>query len=178
MVRPPYSARPSYISPHSWDMMTDAEQVEELRILAAEDARDCAPAPIRPPRGPRPAKPRWRVVQPATLSDAYAYNQISGHLYKRTVHSCSNQHMHKVWVRDKERLDPRPAGVLHKSGALVMWWDGKLIYAHRLIWELMTGAPPAGQIRHINGNRSDNRWDNLELVRQVPIELPDFLLPK
>ena len=41
---------------------------------------------------------------------------------------------------------------------------GKQYYAHRLIWLLTTGAWPVGQIDHINGNKTDNRIDNLRDV--------------
>ena len=38
---------------------------------------------------------------------------------------------------------------------------GRLTLAHRVIWLWMTGEH-AGEINHINRNRSDNRWENLE----------------
>lgn len=36
--------------------------------------------------------------------------------------------------------------------------------AHRAAWAIMTGKMPKGQIDHINGNGTDNRWENLRLV--------------
>lgn len=38
---------------------------------------------------------------------------------------------------------------------------GAYVLAHRVIWAMVTGAWPTGQIDHINGVRTDNRWINL-----------------
>jgi len=40
----------------------------------------------------------------------------------------------------------------------------KKITAHRAAFALMTGRWPDEEIDHINGNRSDNRWENLREV--------------
>ncbi|WP_441005025.1 HNH endonuclease signature motif containing protein [Novilysobacter viscosus] len=42
---------------------------------------------------------------------------------------------------------------------------GSCLYAHRIIWECVHGAIPAGmEIDHLNGRKTDNRIRNLELV--------------
>lgn len=38
---------------------------------------------------------------------------------------------------------------------------GSSHFVHRLIWLYMTGAYPKKMIDHIDGNRSNNKWDNL-----------------
>ena len=39
--------------------------------------------------------------------------------------------------------------------------------AHRVIYCLVEGEWPKGHIDHINGDRSDNRWENLRLVSRI-----------
>lgn len=44
-----------------------------------------------------------------------------------------------------------------QDGYVQIFVDGIAYRAHRLIWKLITGREPIGQIDHKNGNRSDNR---------------------
>jgi hypothetical protein len=53
------------------------------------------------------------------------------------------------------------AGSLRKNGYVQINIDGKLYFAHRLIWMLATGEWPKKELDHINGVRSDNRLENL-----------------
>lgn len=42
--------------------------------------------------------------------------------------------------------------------------NGKNFKAHKVIWLLVYGETPKDQIDHINGDRSDNRLENLRMV--------------
>lgn len=53
------------------------------------------------------------------------------------------------------------AGSIGKDGYRVIGIDGRVYLAHRLAFLYMTGAFPVAEVDHINGDRADNRWQNL-----------------
>jgi hypothetical protein len=66
------------------------------------------------------------------------------------------------WTKSRPgRRVNSPVGCLSPNGYLVVRIDGKLYYAHRLVWALCKGSPVPDTLDHINGNRSDNRIENL-----------------
>lgn len=59
------------------------------------------------------------------------------------------------------RFAGKPAGwVMPKSGYVRLLLKGRRYLAHRVIWKMMTGEEPE-QVDHENGDRLDNRWENL-----------------
>lgn len=55
----------------------------------------------------------------------------------------------------------REAGSRDGTGYVHLNFNGKYYQAHRIIWKLETGDDPTGEIDHIDGDRTNNRWINL-----------------
>jgi hypothetical protein len=63
------------------------------------------------------------------------------------------------------------AGCKTTKGYLVVSIDYRLYFAHRLAFLYMTGASPNSQIDHIDGNRANNRFENLrDVSRSVNLQ--------
>ncbi len=56
------------------------------------------------------------------------------------------------------------AGSVIQGGYISIRVDGMDYLAHRLAWFYQTGIYPKRKLRHLNGDRPDNKWDNLEMI--------------
>jgi len=69
-----------------------------------------------------------------------------------------------AWTRNTSRSQHQAgavAGFFDERGYARIIIDGRRYRAHRLAWLYMTGEWPTEVADHKNGNKSDNRWDNL-----------------
>jgi hypothetical protein len=80
------------------------------------------------------------------------FDHKDGHLYWK-----------KVMHPNKQCLVGQEAGSIHSTGYRHVTWQGKVHKVHRLIFLLEHGYVPE-EIDHINGNRADNRIENLRSV--------------
>lgn len=109
---------------------------------------------LRTPKGLRGATP---ADQEAAVRVALAYDPTTGLITWKGDRFCWNG-------RRKHCASGAEAGTLRRDGYRSIFIDGKSFLAHRVAWLLAHGAWPDGDIDHIDGNRQNNRIENLRDV--------------
>ncbi len=82
--------------------------------------------------------------------------------YIRSILSYDSKKGNLKWEETRGSIKAgRIAGSRHHTGYIDIKIDRKMYRAHRIAWLLMTGKWPKDQIDHRDGDRSNNKWDNL-----------------
>ena len=114
----------------------------------------------------------WRATPGNARSAAIGLlggRDIDAEALRQALHYDPNTGAFKWIVKPSPRMQAgSPVGSPDKDGYLRVQIAGKTHKLHRLAWLYMTGAWPVDQVDHINGDKADNRWNNL---RDVPNDI-------
>lgn len=69
-----------------------------------------------------------------------------------------------TWKRNIKPCKPREIKDINNYGYIQVSFQGRPFGLHRIIFLLMTGSFPANDVDHIDGDRLNNKWENLREV--------------
>ena len=95
------------------------------------------------------------------LLECFRYDLVTGLLYwkERPLHHFDGNK--RIMKSFNSRFKNKLVGVISKEGYLKTGIGDIKFYNHRIIWKLIYGTDPVNIIDHINGNKLDNRIENL-----------------
>jgi hypothetical protein len=96
------------------------------------------------------------------VREAFDYDAATGHLIRRMREGANPQERMRIAKQVGE-----VAGTISKIGYRYISFKNTRWLAHRLVWLHQTGAWPQEHIDHINGDRADNRIENLRVATRL-----------
>ncbi|MNK14399.1 AP2 domain protein [compost metagenome] len=103
---------------------------------------------------------RKRLPSQKYLKECFDYDSKTGNLYwkERPIEHFKTERAWKIW--NKQFPSKLALNYIHKNGYKTGAISGEMVYAHRVIYKLITGDEP-DIIDHEGRDKTDNRIENL-----------------
>ena len=86
------------------------------------------------------------------IKQVLEYRPATGGLYWKQTHQVNHA------------VQGKPAGTVTKWGHISVTYQRRTYAAHHIAWALTYHCWPVGRVKHINGDKRDNRVTNLTLA--------------